>query len=128
MTASPRWRTAAVVWAAVIFVSGVLPTQGTVHVVSGGHDDAFTTAGHFVAYVALGFLLAAAVGGWTASPRTLVLALALAAGLGGAVELLQGPLPYRDAQLLDFLVDLAGAVLGLALFSAVARRRRRSRL
>ena len=44
--------------------------------------------------------------------------LALAAALGGAIELVQGPLSYRDAQVADFLVDVAGAAAGLAVFSA----------
>ena len=53
------------------------------------------------------------------------LALALAAVLGGLIEVLQGPLPYRDAQLLDFFVNIAGAAVGLALFSAAAPAMRR---
>jgi len=113
-----------VVWAVVIFVSGVVPTRSTVHVVFGGHDEVFTTAAHLAVYVVLGFLLAVAAGGWTVNPRTLFLVLALAAALGGAIELIQGPLPYRDAQLGDFLMDVAGAAVGLALFSAVAWGRR----
>ena len=50
----------------------------------------------------------------------LVTALALAAVLGGAIEVIQGPLSYRDAQVADFLVDVAGAAVGLAVLSAVA--------
>jgi VanZ family protein len=92
--------------------------------VSGGHDTAFTAAAHFVAYAVLGFLLGVAVSGWTPDVRALAGTLALAAALGGAIELIQGPLSYRDAQLADFLVDLAGAAVGLAVLSAVARGRR----
>ena len=122
------WRVAAVAWAVVVAVSGVLPTQGVVRAVSEGHDDLLTTGGHFVSYILLGFLLAVAIGGWGARGRQLIIALALAAALGGAVELVQGPLPYRDMQLSDFLVDVAGAVLGIVVFSAVAwARRPRSR-
>ena len=88
MTASSRrWRIAAAVWAAVILVSGLLPTQGAVHAVSWGRDDLVTTAGHFAAYVLLGFLLGVALGGWEIRARVLLLALALAAALGGAVEI-----------------------------------------
>ena len=105
-------------------MSGVLPTQGAVHAVAEGHDDLLTTAGHFGAYALLAFLLVVALGGWEARPRDLAVSLALAAALGGAVELVQGPLPYRDLQLADFLVDVAGAALGIILFSAVARARR----
>jgi VanZ family protein len=118
------WRAAAVAWASVILVSGLLPTQDTVHAISRGWDDPVTTAGHFAAYALLGFLLGVALGGWEVGGSALLLGLALAGVLGGAIELLQGPLSYRDAQVSDFVVDLAGAVVGLALFSAVARARR----
>ena len=121
MTAtSGFWRVAAVAWAAVILVSGLLPTQDAVHAVSWGRDDLVTTAGHFAAYALLGFLLGAALGGWEVRAPTLLLGLALAAALGGAIEIMQGPLPYRDAQVSDFVVDLAGAAAGLAVFSSVA--------
>lgn len=115
--ASSRWRDAAVVWAAVIFTSGVLPTQGAVATMSADHDWAMTTAAHFVAYMVLGFLLAVAAGGWQVRGRQLLVALLLAAALGGVIELLQGPLPYRDTQAFDFVVDVAGAAAGVASFS-----------
>ncbi len=87
-----------------------------------------TTIAHFVAYALLGFLLGVALGGWRVDLRRLVLGLALAAALGGAIELIQGPLSYRDAQLADFVVDVAGAAAGLVVFSAAASvARRRSR-
>jgi len=124
VTASPRWRLAAVVWAAIIFVSGMLPTQGVVHAVSGGRDSTATTVAHFVVYALLGFLLGVALSGWEVRASSLVLGLVLAAALGGVIELVQGPLPYRDAQLADFLVDVVGAVVGLVVFSAVAPARR----
>ena len=121
MTASLRvWRAAAVAWAAAILVSGLLPTRDVVEAVSGGRDDAVTTAGHFAAYVLLGFLVGVALMGWEVRARGLLLGLALAAALGGLVELVQAPLPYRDAQALDFWVDVAGAAVGLALFSVAA--------
>jgi VanZ family protein len=34
------------------------------------------------------------------------------------IEVAQGPLPYRDAQFPDFLVNIAGAAAGLALLRA----------
>ena len=124
MTGSLGWRLAAAVWAVVIIATGVLPTSSTVATVSGGHDSAFTTAAHFAAYAVLGFLLGVAVSGWTPDARGVLVVLALAAVLGGAIEVIQGPLSYRDAQLADFLVDVAGAAVGLAALSAVARGRR----
>jgi VanZ family protein len=119
------WRVAAAVWAAVILAAGLLPTQEAVETLSGGHDTAATTAGHFAAYLLLGFLLAPALGGLRAEWMRVPLALASAAVLGGLIEVLQGPLPYRDAQLLDFFVNIAGAAVGLALFSAAALAMRR---
>jgi VanZ family protein len=124
MKGSLRWRLAAAIWAAVIFVSGVVPTQRAVTAVSGGHDTAFTTAAHFAVYAVLGFMLGVAVAGWTAETRGVLVALVLAAALGGVIEVIQGPLSYRDAQIADFVVDVAGAAVGLAVFSAVARGRR----
>jgi VanZ family protein len=104
----------------VILVSGLLPTQGAVHAISGGRDELLTTTGHLAAYAMLGFLLGVALGGWRVRVRALLAGLALAAALGGLVEVLQAPLPYRDAQLSDFIVDVAGAVAGLAAFSVAA--------
>ncbi len=128
ISVSAFWRNAAAAWAVVVFISGVLPTARTVHAISDGHDTLATTIGHFLAYALLGFLLGVALGGWWVDVRRLVLGLALAAALGGAIEVIQGPLSYRDAQLADFLVDVAGAAAGLLVFSAavsVARRRSR---
>jgi VanZ family protein len=125
LTASRRnWRIAAAGWALVIALSGLLPTQDAVHSVAWGRDDVATTAGHFFAYALLGFLLPVALGGREIRARALAWSLVLAAGLGVAIEVVQGPLPYRDAQLVDALVDIAGAALGAVLISAVALSRR----
>jgi len=125
---SALWRRAAAGWALIILISGVLPTAGAVKAISAGHDTLTTTIGHFVAYALLGFLLGVALGEWSVDLRRLALGLALAAVLGGAIEVVQGPLSYRDAQLADFLVDVAGAAAGLAVFSAaVWATRSRSR-
>jgi len=120
-----RWRVAAVVWAAAIVVFGVLPTQGAVHVIAEGHDDLLASAGHFASYALLAFVLAVALDDWRLSRRAVLGAAARAVSLGVAIELVQAPLPYRDCQLGDALVDVAGAALGLAVFSAVARARGR---
>jgi VanZ family protein len=124
MRGSRGWRVAAIVLAATIVVLGVVPTQSTIHTVSGGRDDLATSAGHFAAYVVLAFVLAVALDDWRISRRALLGAAALAIGLGGAIELVQAPLPYRDCQLADALLDAAGATLGLAAFSVAARARR----
>lgn len=116
MTLSERgWRRAAAAWALVIVGSGVVPTQEAVHAVSGGQDNLATSAGHFAAYAILGLLLGFAIGGRPAQHRRLLRALLLAACLGIAIEVIQAPLPYRDAQVVDVVVDIAGAALGLLL-------------
>ena len=125
MRGSRVWRVAAIVWAAAVVIGGVLPTQGVVHAVAEGRDDALTSAGHFVSYVVLAFVLAVALDDWRLSRRAIVGAAVLAVSLGVAIELVQAPLPYRDCQLSDALLDAAGAALGLALFSAVALARAR---
>ena len=122
------WQVAAAGWAGAIAVTGLLPTQSAVSAVSGGHDDIATLSGHFAAYALLGLLLGVALGGWESPRRGTILAWALASTLGALIELVQGPLPYRDAQVVDMLVNAAGAAVGLLLLSAVARvMRSRSR-
>lgn len=127
MRGTRGWRVAAVVWAAAIVVFGVLPTQGVVHAITEGRggDDLFTSAGHFAAYVLLAFVLAVALDDWRLSRRAVLGAAALAVSLGVAIELVQAPLPYRDCQVGDALVNAAGAALGLAVFSVAARTRAR---
>jgi VanZ family protein len=129
LTPSSRaWRIAAAAWAGVILVSGMLPTQGAVSMISDGHDDLATMLGHFASYALLGFLLGFALGGWRTRRDRVILALALAAALGGLIELVQMPLPYRDGQVVDMVVNLAGAAVGLVVVSVVeSARRPRSR-
>ena len=117
------WRIAAAALAAAIVVLGVLPTQDAVEAVSGGRDDLITTAGHFASYAVFAFVVAAALGGWRATRRTIVGSAALAVSLGVAIELVQALLPYRDCQIADALVDAGGAALGLVVFSVVVRAR-----
>jgi VanZ family protein len=124
----PRaWRRAAAAWTAVVVAFGVLPTQGTVHAIAEGHDTLLTSAGHFLEYAILAFVLAVVLDDWRVSFRALVGAGVAAAGLGVVIELVQALLPYRDCQLADAVVNIAGAVAGLAAFSLVAKSRARRR-
>jgi VanZ family protein len=125
MRGSRGWRVAAVMWAAAIVVFGVLPTRGVVHAVAEGRDGLLTSAGHCVSYTLLAFVLAVALDDWRLSRRAVLGAAALAVCLGVAIEVVQAPLPYRDCQLGDALVNAAGAALGLAVFSVVALARGR---
>lgn len=123
----PRaWRIAAVAWTAIVVAFGVLPTQGMVHAIAEGRDSLLTSAGHFVEYAILAFVLAVALDAWRVGQRALVGA-GLAAGLGALIELVQAALPYRDCQLSDALINVAGAGAGLAVFSLAARSRARRR-
>jgi VanZ family protein len=125
MRGSRAWRAAAVICAVAIVVLGVLPTQSTVHAVSGGREGSTTSAGHFASYAVLAFVLAVALDDWRLSRRAILGAASLAVVLGVAIELVQAPLPYRDCQLADALFNAAGAALGVAAFSAVAWARER---
>jgi VanZ family protein len=127
MRGSRPWRVAAAAWAAIIVLFGVVPVQGLVHTVAEGQagENLVTWAGHFAEYAILAFVLAVVLDDWRLSLRAIIGAAALAIGLGAAIELVQALLPYRDCQLSDALVNAAGAGLGLALFSVVARRRGR---
>jgi VanZ family protein len=115
------WQVGAAVWAAVVLLTGLLPTQSTVHTVSGGHDGIATTLGHFAAYALLGFLLGGALAHRAPQGRLMLLAWVLAVALGALVEVVQGPLPYRDAQVVDVVVNAAGAAAGLLVFSGASR-------
>ena len=119
------WRVAAAAWAAALVVFGILPTEGVVHAIAEGREELISSAGHLASYVLLAFLLAVAVDDWRLSRRAVLGAAALAVCLGVAIELVQAPLPYRDCQLRDALVDAAGVALGLAFFSVAARARAR---
>ena len=66
---------------------------------------------HMMAFFTLGTLAAA---GWR--DRTLVKLFAWLAGFGGAIELFQMiPTLHRDAELLDWIADMAAAAVALGL-------------
>jgi VanZ family protein len=86
-----------------------------------GRLSLYDKAGHFAAYVVLAFL---AVRVLDARGRffAVALAVAAAAALGGAIELVQ-PLVGRHRDMVDFIVDLGGSAAGAA-FAALLRRQR----
>lgn len=113
---------AAATWTALIVVAGVMPIQRFVGAVAPGRETAATLAGHFLEYCILAILLAAALSGRRSASRRAALVMALAVSLGVVIEAVQAFLPYRDCQLVDVLVNAAGAACGLVVLSAVARR------
>ncbi len=117
----PRgWRVLAASWALVIVVLGVVPTHETLEATVGARENLVASLGHFIGYAALAFALAVAFGGWRIAARALALAGAVAVALGWAMEVVQIPLPYREFQASDGLVDMAGVAAGLLLLSVVA--------
>jgi len=119
------WRAVAIAWTVVVIVFGVLPTHDAVHAVAAGHDDLLTSLAHFGEYATLAFVVAVALDGWHVSRYALLWAGVYAIGLGVFIEMVQMPLPYRDGQLSDVVVNAAGAALGLALVSLTGRLRAR---
>jgi len=125
-------------WGAVILVVSVVPVEWVFGLAPReswsplaalGH---FTEFGLFAALVALAWAEAhggrrpgrATAAGATTDPATAGLTMgALAAvSYGAAIELIQAPIPYRSADPLDFLTDVVGAAVALALVWYVRRR------
>ncbi len=78
---------------------------------------------HVIAYTAVGgtYLHALVLGtGW---PRRVALAFALAVAFGASDELHQAFVPGRHASVEDWIADVVGAALGVAIAAALYRRR-----
>jgi VanZ family protein len=75
---------------------------------------------HFIEYAILGATLAFALGADT--PRTLAVVVGIAALYGISDELHQIFVPGREADPLDWLVDVAGATAGALVVYAAMRR------
>ena len=73
---------------------------------------------HLVAYA--GLAAAVGYGLLRADGRALLLAAGAAVCYGGAVELVQAPLPSRSASAIDVLINTIGATAGAVLWRAVA--------
>ena len=82
-----------------------------------GRLSLYDKAEHFAAYLVLGFLAFRVINRRAVFP--VALAIASCAALGGLIEIIQ-PLVGRNRELADFLVDLAGAAIGVALSAVVA--------
>lgn len=77
--------------------------------------------GHYLAYTGLAVLVCIRFDG----PARRVWGLLGAIALGAALELIQSQIPGRDMSLLDGLVNTAGVLTGLAIFTARGREVRR---
>jgi VanZ family protein len=70
---------------------------------------------HFIAYLAYAAILAATFARLQPTRRATIASLAVAALVGAVTELIQLNVPGRFADPLDWLVNVAGAVVGLVL-------------
>lgn len=82
-------------------------------------------SGHFALFLLLG-VTAALAAGPTARARVLVLVLAGLLVFAASTEVLQVTVPERQPSLRDWLIDLAGATVGLVLGAGLARLARRA--
>lgn len=123
------WLIAAIGWAAAIVVAGTLPTQTLVTALAPQREAVTTAVGHFIEYCVLAILLSGAVRATQSSAGRALWPVVIAALLGALVEIVQGFLAYRDAQLGDVVVNLLGAIAGATAYGVVsaALRSRRSR-
>lgn len=115
----PRiWFVAAAVLSVVIAVASLLPPRGTPGVEIADLGELRAWIGHAIGYLLLTAtaLLAQRV------PRPW-LTLGIASLYGVLLEIAQGVLGQRSAQLSDVVANVAGALLGLALAHQLLRRR-----
>jgi VanZ family protein len=98
----------------VIFASTHYPHTG--HVRQGHMDKLY----HFLAYSGLGFLLTLVYGRLRGYTWSVALAAVGAVAFYGALDELTQQWVGRDCELLDWLADLAGGVVGAGLVLALA--------
>ena len=83
-------------------------------------------AGHFLLFAILGVALTARYATSDAarrSPRRVLLMAVLAVWIFAAAdELAQAPIEHRSAELVDWLADMAGTLVGMLAGSAILRR------
>ncbi|MFB6096687.1 MAG: VanZ family protein [Haloferacaceae archaeon] len=96
-----------------LLLASAVPTRGTTggSLLGVGVDKWLHAAGF--ATVVISLAASRYARGWS-SARVALAALAL----GAAVEVLQFPIPWRDASGLDLLADAVGVVLGLGAWAA----------
>jgi VanZ family protein len=92
----------------LVFILSLIPKPALVL----GTFSAYDKIGHGIAYIVLGFFAMIAVD--CRGPLPFVLVVTGCTIFGGIIEIVQ-PLVGRRMELADFLVDLAGSVIGAAL-------------
>ncbi len=111
------WVTATVILAAVVAIASLLPPRGTPVAEIADLGELRAWVGHAVGYLLL--TATAMLAQRAARPWLTVL---LASSYGVALELLQGVLGQRSAQLTDVVANVVGALLGVAIASGIRRR------
>jgi VanZ family protein len=105
-------------YVAFMLLAFLLPVP-TVPLAEVNHVDKLVHFGVFLGFALLLYLDRASTTAWM---------LLISFAFAGGIELVQGFLPYRDADWWDFLAGAAGAGLGVLLVSVVeAKLRRRAR-
>ena len=100
---------------AILLASVAEPSEGVPRTLFG---IGFTVYLHLLAYAGLAVVIGYAIA--SIDRRTLVVAAALATLYGAAIELLQGPIPYRTTATADGVINAIGAVVGAALWRGLA--------
>ena len=121
MTGRPAvaWATASAAWMAVIFGLSSLPGSAI-------PVGRFGSLGHFVLYAALGGLYFLTLRPVMATPRARVVAVVFASLYGLSDEFHQAFVPGRVPDPADWLVDTAGAVVGVLVVHIALKRMRRN--
>jgi VanZ family protein len=111
------------VWALAILLGGVLPVAQMFGLEESSSWSLAASAVHLFEFVVMAILFAVAWRSRVPGSTGLLPAAGLSLALGLLVEIVQGPLPYRDFGIGDLAFDAAGIALGLLLL-VVARRLR----
>ena len=82
---------------------------------------------HFAAYAAYAAILLLAASKFTSGWKALLASFSIAVAVGAALELLQLYCPGRVCDLIDWFVDIAGAVAGIALIILLKQATRRKK-
>ncbi len=116
------WATfGAALWMGLIFL---LSAQRTLPRAGGVPVDVAAIGGHLVAYAVLATLIRVALGPPERNMQADVIAVALATLYGLSDEYHQSFVPGRDASSFDLMVDLAGAMGGVAMLELARSLRR----
>lgn len=114
------------VWALLIMLGGVLPVAQMFGLEESSGWSIAASGVHFFEFVVMAILFAVAWRWRVPGSTGLAPAAALSMALGLLVEIIQGPLPYRDFGVGDLAFDAGGIVVGLLLLVAARRLREAS--